>query len=75
MELRFRPDDPYCKCTHGERLPTSNLLMKVIKKTRRNKRTNEEQVTYDIELKGVVNKTYNFLGNNSSDISLCMYNI
>lgn len=62
IELRFRPDDPYCKCTHGEQQSTSNLLMKVIKKIRRNKRTNEEHVTYEIELKGVVNKTYKFLG-------------
>ena len=62
IELRFRPDDPFCKPTHGEQTQTANLLLKVVRKTRRNLTTKEEEITYHVELEGVVQKTYKFLG-------------
>ncbi len=40
----------------------SNLLIKITKKVRKNKRTQEEEVSYQTELEGVVNKTYKFQG-------------
>lgn len=64
IELRFRPNDPFCKPTHGEQTATSNLLIRLVKKTRRNKITNEEQVSYETKLEGVITKTYRFLGIN-----------
>ncbi|EFX88540.1 hypothetical protein DAPPUDRAFT_310750 [Daphnia pulex] len=62
IELRFRPDDPFCKPTHGEQIQTSNLLFKIVKKTRKNRLTQKEEITYHTELEGVIRKTYKFLG-------------
>jgi general transcription factor 3C polypeptide 5 (transcription factor C subunit 1) len=62
--LRFRPDDPFCKPTHGEQIQTSNLLFKIVKKTRKNRLTQKEEITYHTELEGVIRKTYKFLGKN-----------
>ncbi|XP_045108931.1 general transcription factor 3C polypeptide 5-like isoform X2 [Portunus trituberculatus] len=43
MELRFRPNDVYCKPTCGERHNTTALLLRVVRrKKRRKKRTGEE---------------------------------
>merc|ERR1719423_83237 len=41
MELRFRPDDTYCKPTCGTRAESSSLLVKVkrVRVTRKCKRT------------------------------------
>lgn len=63
LELRYRSGDPYCKCAHGDRFNTTNLLMKVIRRTR--KRTNENGVTeksveYIVECLGAVPITYKF---------------
>jgi len=60
IELRFRPDDPFCKPAHGERIQTSNLLLKVVKKTRRNKKTNETTSSYHVRVEGVIGTTYRF---------------
>jgi len=62
IELRFRPKDPFCKPAYGERLQTSNLLIKVVKKTRRNKQTLVEDVRYEIQVEGVIVSTYRFAG-------------
>lgn len=62
IELRFRPDDPFCKPTHGEQVQTSNLLFKIIKTTKKNRITKKEEVTYQTKLEGVIRKTYRFLG-------------
>lgn len=62
IELRFRPDDPFCKPTHGEQIQTSNLLFKIVKTTRKNRLTQKEEITYHTKLEGVIRKTYKFLG-------------
>jgi len=62
IELRFRPADPFCKPTYGERLQTSNLLIKVVKRTIRNKKTLAEEISYEIHVEGVIVSTYKFTG-------------
>src|SRR5438034_299258 len=70
MELRFRPDDPFCHPINGDVIPTSNLLLKV---TRRKKKQNKnvsrekeekanakEDVKFDIL--GIISKTCRFRG-------------
>ncbi|GBC00423.1 hypothetical protein RclHR1_03850021 [Rhizophagus clarus] len=68
MELRFRPDDPFCHPINGDVIPTSNLLLKV---TRRKKKQNEN-VNYEEEkanlkdvkfdILGIISKTCRFRG-------------
>ncbi|CAG8434613.1 15083_t:CDS:10 [Funneliformis mosseae] len=71
MELRFRPDDPFCHPINGDVIPTSNLLLKVTrrKKKRQNKNMNrgdegnanvKEDVKFDIL--GIISKTCRFRG-------------
>ncbi len=71
MELRFRPDDPFCHPINGDVIPTSNLLLKItkLKKKRKNKDLNheneeksnvKEDVNFDIL--GIISKTCRFRG-------------
>ena len=62
IELRFRPDDPFCKPAHGERIPTANILLRVTRTTRRNKRTQEASVSCSMKVVGVIRTTYKFMG-------------
>ncbi len=58
LELRFRPDDPYCKPACGDRqsIASSSLLLKV--KLMKNKNTGETKVVP--EVMGPVAATYKF---------------
>ncbi len=61
MELRFRPQDPYCHSIYGERTDTAKLLMKVVCKR---KRSDPNQVTnFAAEIVGIIPTTYKFQGN------------
>ncbi|CAG8505265.1 19403_t:CDS:10 [Rhizophagus irregularis] len=69
MELRFRPDDPFCHPINGDVIPTSNLLLKVTRrKKKQNKTVNHEEektsvkddVNFDIL--GIISKTCRFRG-------------
>lgn len=69
LELKFRPDDPYCKSAHGDRFNTTNLILKVVKRTKKHKnipstqKTNidsKETVDYKIEILGVACTSYKF---------------
>lgn len=59
LPLKFRPDDPFCKCAHGDRFNTTNMIIKVVKRTRKSA-TGELDVKYDIELIGMACTTYKF---------------
>ncbi|KAJ3192280.1 tau 95 subunit of transcription factor TFIIIC [Irineochytrium annulatum] len=65
LELRFRPDDPFCHPIIGEIIPTSNLLLKYTRK-RRKKPTGPdghwapEDVIEKTEIVGMVTKTARF---------------
>ncbi|XP_014666091.1 PREDICTED: general transcription factor 3C polypeptide 5-like [Priapulus caudatus] len=65
LELRFRPQDIFCKPACGDRFNTTNLLMKVVR--RRKKKSSglgaerrEPEVTLHAEILGVVDTTYRF---------------
>ncbi|KAG8201820.1 hypothetical protein JTE90_027300 [Oedothorax gibbosus] len=65
LELKFRPDDPYCKCAHGDRFNSTNLLIKVVKRTKKKKYKNgeivpEPEVQLSVELLGVACTSYKF---------------
>ncbi|KAH0615386.1 hypothetical protein JD844_004569 [Phrynosoma platyrhinos] len=63
--LYFRPKDPYCHPVCANRFPTSSMLLKVKKKTRR-KQTGvgdwEEEIKFDVEILGIVATVYKFQG-------------
>lgn len=60
IELRFRPNDPYCHPVFGDRVTTSNLLLKV--KCKR-KRSDPSQITnFSTEIVGSIPTTYRFQG-------------
>ncbi|XP_058015328.1 general transcription factor 3C polypeptide 5 [Ahaetulla prasina] len=65
LELYFRPKDPYCHPVCANRFPTSSVLFKVKKKTRR-KRTEdgslEEEIKFEVEILGVISTVYKFQG-------------
>ena len=65
LELRLRPENPYAHPIPGEVVPTSNIVLRVVKRTRRR----QEDVPlpedgavgeYTIEAVGVVPKTARF---------------
>ncbi|XP_060791409.1 general transcription factor 3C polypeptide 5 [Neoarius graeffei] len=58
LELRYRPKDPYCHPVCGNRYSSTNLLIRV--KRRTNRRTGESQVF--MEILGLIDTTYKFQG-------------
>lgn len=47
LDLRFRPEDPYCKPAYGDRSATTNLLLKVHIRKRRKRPPGEAALTQD----------------------------
>lgn len=59
LELRFRPEDPFCHCVCGNRLNSGNLLLRV---KRRRRKSNPSDVTIDMDIVGIIGTTYKFQG-------------
>ncbi|CAG8481585.1 8635_t:CDS:2 [Dentiscutata erythropus] len=69
LELRFRPNNPFCHPINGDIIPTANLLLKV---TRRRKKvtyhhtrrdSDEESIKgFNFEIMGIISKTCRFRG-------------
>ncbi|XP_029941208.1 general transcription factor 3C polypeptide 5 [Salarias fasciatus] len=59
LEMRFRPQDPFCHAACGNRLPSSNLLLRVRRRVRK-KDPNDAQI--QMEVLGVIATTYKFQG-------------
>ncbi|KAG8010853.1 General transcription factor 3C polypeptide 5 [Nibea albiflora] len=59
LELRYRPQDPFCHSLCGNRFPSSNLLLRVRRRVRK-KDPNDAQIHMDIL--GVIGTTYKFQG-------------
>ncbi|KAM6431192.1 general transcription factor 3C polypeptide 5 isoform 2-T2 [Liasis olivaceus] len=65
LELYFRPKDPYCHPVCANRFPTSSMLLKVKKKTRRTQTEAgglEEEIDFEVEILGVISTVYKFQG-------------
>lgn len=70
LELKFRPEDPYCKSIHGDRFNATNLLLKVIKRTKRRKNESgsacqhpealDKDADYKVEILGIACTSYKF---------------
>lgn len=59
LELRFRPQDPFCHSACGNRFPSSNLLLRVRRRVRK-KHPKDAEIQMDIL--GVIGTTYKFQG-------------
>ncbi|KAM4662770.1 general transcription factor 3C polypeptide 5 isoform 2-T2 [Discoglossus pictus] len=69
LELYFRPKDPYCHPLCANRFPTTTMILRVKKKTRRKKSVepgggdiSAEEGKIDMEILGVVGTVYKFQG-------------
>uniref|UniRef100_A0A8C4LVH4 General transcription factor 3C polypeptide 5 n=1 Tax=Equus asinus TaxID=9793 RepID=A0A8C4LVH4_EQUAS len=66
LELYFRPEDPYCHPVCANRFSTSSLLLRVRRKTRRQKGApppdSHPEVIFDVEILGIVSTIYKFQG-------------
>lgn len=67
LELYFRPKDPYCHPVCANRFSTSSLLLRIRKRTRRQKGVlgteAHSEVTFDMEILGIISTIYKFQGN------------
>lgn len=59
LELRFRPQDPFCHSLCGNRFPSNNLLLRVRRRVRK-KDPGDAQIR--MEILGVIGTTYKFQG-------------
>ncbi|KAM6902127.1 general transcription factor 3C polypeptide 5 [Xenentodon cancila] len=59
LELRFRPQDPFCHSACGNRLPSSNILLRVRRRVRK-KDPNDAEI--QMEMVGIIGTTYKFQG-------------
>ncbi|CAN9504823.1 unnamed protein product [Ophioblennius macclurei] len=59
LELRFRPQDPFCHPACGNRFPTSNLLLRVRRQVRKN---NPDAAEIQMDILGIIATTYKFQG-------------
>ncbi|XP_004075167.1 general transcription factor 3C polypeptide 5 isoform X1 [Oryzias latipes] len=59
LELRFRPQDPFCHSACGNRLSSSNILLRVRRRVRR-KDPKDAEIQMDVV--GIIGTTYKFQG-------------
>lgn len=59
LGLHFRPNDPYCRQSFGDRFPVTDLLMKVKRKKRT--RNGTEEVKYECEILGVIDTVFKYV--------------
>ncbi|NXW16724.1 TF3C5 factor, partial [Circaetus pectoralis] len=67
LELYFRPKDPYCHPVCANRFPTSTMLLKVKRRTKKKKQLDTEEqiqpeVRFEMEILGTVTTVYKFQG-------------
>lgn len=59
LELHFRPQDPFCHSLYGNRFSSSNLLLRVRRRVRKN---NPQDAEIRTDVLGVIGTTYKFQG-------------
>lgn len=62
LELYFRPKDPYCHPVCANRLSASSLLLRVRRRTRRPGPGAQPEVTFEMEIVGIIPIVYKFQG-------------
>lgn len=68
MELRYRPKDPFCHPINGSIVPTSQVLVKVTR--RRKKNQPEDQGQLSTEIVGTIPQTCRFRGRSCKLMSI-----
>uniref|UniRef100_A0A8C7JI14 Ral transcription factor IIIC subunit 5 n=1 Tax=Oncorhynchus kisutch TaxID=8019 RepID=A0A8C7JI14_ONCKI len=59
LELRFRPQDPFCHPVCGNRYPSTNLLLRMKRRVRKG---NPKEAQISMDILGVIGTTYKFQG-------------
>ncbi|KAK6305349.1 hypothetical protein J4Q44_G00241290 [Coregonus suidteri] len=59
LELRFRPQDPFCHPVCGNRFPSTNLLLRMKRRVRKG---NPKEAQINMDILGVIGTTYKFQG-------------
>ncbi|XP_037609457.1 general transcription factor 3C polypeptide 5 [Sebastes umbrosus] len=59
LELRYRPQDPFCHSLCGNRFPSSNLVLRV---RRRVRKKDPKDAEIHMDILGVIGTTYKFQG-------------
>ncbi|XP_059214426.1 general transcription factor 3C polypeptide 5 [Centropristis striata] len=59
LEMRYRPQDPFCHSLCGNRFPSSNLVLRV---RRRVRKKDPKDVEIHMDILGVIGTTYKFQG-------------
>ncbi|XP_035628124.1 general transcription factor 3C polypeptide 5-like isoform X1 [Oncorhynchus keta] len=59
LELRFRPQDPFCHPVCGNRYPSTNLLLRMKRRVRKG---NPKETQISMDILGVIGTTYKFQG-------------
>ncbi|XP_042604109.1 general transcription factor 3C polypeptide 5 isoform X2 [Cyprinus carpio] len=59
LELRFRPKDQFCHPAYGNRFSSTNLLLRVRRRTRKG---NSAETQISMEIVGLIGTTYKFQG-------------
>lgn len=59
LELRYRPQDPFCHSLCGNRFSSSNLILRVRRRVRKNA---PKDVEIHMDILGVIGTTYKFQG-------------
>ncbi|KAL9826964.1 LOW QUALITY PROTEIN: general transcription factor 3C polypeptide 5-like [Geothlypis trichas] len=67
LELYFRPKDPYCHPVCANRFPTSTMLLRVRRRSRKKQQLDPEEqiqpeVQFEMEILGIVTTVYKFQG-------------
>lgn len=74
LELRFRPQDPYCKPAYGTMNKVSSLLLKVKRRRKSNPADSHildggddsNAFEYKVEILGIITSSYKFQGSSKS---------
>lgn len=61
LELRYRPQDPFCHSLCGNRFSSSNLILRV---RRRVRKSDPKDAEIHMDVLGVIGTTYKFQGLN-----------
>ncbi|CAB1332806.1 unnamed protein product [Coregonus sp. 'balchen'] len=67
LELRFRPQDPFCHPVCGNRFPSTNLLLRMKRRVRKG---NPKEAQINMDILGVIGTTYKFQAKDGSHTSL-----
>uniref|UniRef100_A0A3B4GSJ9 General transcription factor IIIC subunit 5 n=1 Tax=Pundamilia nyererei TaxID=303518 RepID=A0A3B4GSJ9_9CICH len=59
LELRYRPQDPFCHSLYGNRVSSGNLLLRVRRRARKN---DPKDAEIHMDMLGVIGTTYKFMG-------------